>query len=410
MSISRKRYSGDDPRLQRPPYSDHCVQYIVHRHVIRIAQSYHNVHRSAARHGRRVYVVLASDTPRSVDAEMLTHQMRKALLEIAQPRKTKYLPGQCVLHLSMRLLLFSKKCVRLGLMNGCACELVDIIFSRKEELPIDVRTGEDVVCKYMPIALLLRAEGAQWILPHDQLPQDLPPALDRRGLFLLRPHTEHFTFEKMHVKRVGFPVYDASVKIVYGAQGEQYAATVVDLAQPPGMIKDDALFWLACYVMLSRAESLDGLLITRLCERRKLEKGAPQFLRDEVDRLLTLERTSAEALRSYLNHTRVPLPACVLELFSGQDEVPVDLCADAAVGAAQAAETLHSDGTTASPGVSASAAGVSFATLPEGSLLKELRKLIELLFSLYIHPTPLLRTLFRTTRSFHRQGSGDALS
>ena len=96
MSISRKRYSGDDPRLQRPPYSDHCVQYIVHRHVIRIAQSYHNVHRSAARHGRRVYVVLASDTPRSVDAEMLTHQMRKALLEIAQPRKTKYLLGQCV--------------------------------------------------------------------------------------------------------------------------------------------------------------------------------------------------------------------------------------------------------------------------------------------------------------------------
>ena len=228
MSISRKRYSGDDPRLQRPPYSDHCVQYIVHRHVIRIAQSYHNVHRSAARHGRRVYVVLASDTPRSVDAEMLTHQMRKALLEIAQPRKTKYLPGQCVFHLGMRLLLFSKKCVRLGLMNGCACELVDIIFSHKEELPIDVRTGEDVVCKYMPIALLLRAEGAQWILPDKQLPQDLPPSLDRRGLFLLRPQTAHFRFEQMHVKRVAFPVYDASAKIVYSAQGEQYAATVVD--------------------------------------------------------------------------------------------------------------------------------------------------------------------------------------
>ena len=205
ISILGKQYSGDDPRLQRPPYSDHCVQFIVHRHVVRIAQSYPNVHRSAARHGRRVYVVLASDAVRSAEDEMLTHKMRKAMLEIAQPRKTNYLPGQSVFHLGMRLLLFSKLCVRLGLMNGCACELVDIIFSQKEELPIDVRTGEDVVCKYMPIALLLRAEGAQWILPHDQLPQDLPPALDRRGLFLLRPHTEHFTFEKMHVKRVGFP-------------------------------------------------------------------------------------------------------------------------------------------------------------------------------------------------------------
>ena len=210
-------------------------------------------------------MVLASDSARSVDADKLTEKMRKALLEIAQPRKTKYLPGQCIFHLGMKLLLFSKKCVRLGLMNGCAFELVDIIFSRLERLPVDVRTGDDVLCEYMPVALLLRAESAQWVLPSDQLPHDLPYEMDRRGLFLLRPHIGHFTFEKMHIKRVGFPVYDASVKIVYGAQGEQYAAVVVDLAKPRGM--DDALFWLACYVMLSRAESLEGLLITRLCER-----------------------------------------------------------------------------------------------------------------------------------------------
>ena len=169
--------------MQRPPFSDHSVQYIVHRHVLRIAQSYHNIHRSAARLSRRVYVVLASDSVRSVDAPKLTDDTRVSLLEIAQPCRTRYLPGQCIFHLGMRLLLFSKKCVRLGLMNGCACVLEDIIFSAREELPLHSEEGDDILCKYMPGGLLLRAEGAMCILPPEHLPADLPERMDRRGLF-----------------------------------------------------------------------------------------------------------------------------------------------------------------------------------------------------------------------------------
>ena len=70
-----------------------------------------------------------------------------------------------------------------------------------------------------------------------------------------------------------FPVYDASVRIVYSAQGEEFAAVVADLAKPHDMSPD--LFWLASYVMISRATALEGLLLTRLCDRGALEKGAP---------------------------------------------------------------------------------------------------------------------------------------
>ena len=94
---------------------------------------------------------------------------------------------------------------------------------------------------------------------------------------------------------------------MYSAQGEQFDAVVVDLAKPPRTNSRE--FWLACYVMLSRATSLDGLLISRLCNKKDLEQGPPQFLIDEVDRLGALETHSQDALQAYLSRAISPLPA-----------------------------------------------------------------------------------------------------
>ena len=101
-------------------------------------------------------------------------------------------------------------------------------------------------------------------------------------------------------------MYDASVRIVYNAQGEQYPATLVDMTQPHDM--NDHLCWLTCYVMLSRAESLEGLLITRLCDRALLDKGPPRYLVEEVERLRNLERQSHSALQQYLQTACSHLP------------------------------------------------------------------------------------------------------
>ena len=166
--------------------------------------------------------------------------------------------------------------------------------------------------QYMPIALLLRAEGAPWILPEDHLPP-LPKHIDRRGLFLLKPDTVHLVHEKVKVKRVGFSVYDASVRVVWSAQGDQFDATIADMARPHDM--DAFLFWLASYVMLSRATSYEGLLFTRLCTRQELERGAPKYLTEEIDRLIELERRSKAALRAYLAKATSPLPREILALF-----------------------------------------------------------------------------------------------
>ena len=65
--------------------------------------------------------------------------------------------------------------------------------------------------------------------------------------------------------------------------------------------------WLANYVMLSRGESLESMLIWRLCTREELTTGAPAFLRNEIDRLLLLEHRSWGKLRARLAAVS-PLP------------------------------------------------------------------------------------------------------
>ena len=41
------------------------------------------------------------------------------------------------------------------------------------------------------------------------------------------------------------------VRVVYGAQGENWDATIPDMKKPPNM--DDGTHWLACYVMWRRS-------------------------------------------------------------------------------------------------------------------------------------------------------------
>eukprot|EP00973_Karenia_brevis_P042554 5892242-Karenia_brevis.AAC.1 len=77
---------------------------------------------------------------------------------------------------------------------------------------------------------------------------------------------------------------------VYAAQGSTYDAVVADMQRPPNL--ELAKYWLACYVVLSRARSLEGFLVLRPATRTELSARPPQYLLDELDRLLQLEEKS----------------------------------------------------------------------------------------------------------------------
>ena len=159
--------------------------------------------------------------------------------------------------------------------------------------------------------------GAAWELPSDKLPE-LTEGFDRRGLFLLntspvtlRFHVGDDTY--INIKRIGFPVAPADSRIDYGSQGESWDAVVGDLARPPQVSL--ALHWLHIYVILSRARSLEGLLLLRLPSRKDMDTRPPQTLLAEIARLVALESGSAAELHRFLKTLECEIPAYIHALF-----------------------------------------------------------------------------------------------
>ena len=172
-------------------------------------------------------------------------------------------------------------------MKGCPVVLRAIVFADEEELPWALTAGTPHSLAYMPFSLLLQAENVDWTLPETELPADLPKSISCRGLFQLRPTHDYLSVKVddsyVSVRRTGFLLSPADTMTVYAAQGGTYDAVVVDMKRPPHL--DLAKHWLACYVMLSRARSLVGLLILRPATRKELDARPPQYLIEEIDRL-----------------------------------------------------------------------------------------------------------------------------
>jgi hypothetical protein len=289
-----------DARLRQAPFDTNSVRYLVHRHSVRARQSYENAVAACRAQGKALYVVQASDVVHEEDVAFFSDSMRQELIALTNPRHTKSLTSLLPLYVGMRLSLNSKDCVRFGLMNGCECILEQIIFSDLEDMPDDRLAGDPYQLRYMPISLLLRAVDACWSLEGHSLPE-LPASMSRHGLFQLRPTQVHLRrkVEKdrfISVRRSQFALLPSDTKVVHGAQGETYEAVIVDMHRPPRLDLDT--YWLACYVMLSRATSLEGFLMLRPALKRDLDRMPPQYLLDEIDRLLALEKNAPEGYSS----------------------------------------------------------------------------------------------------------------
>ena len=120
-----------DPRLLEEPFLSHPISYIVHRHQLRVCQSFCNAVLTCQRAAKRLYVSVASDDV-AAGGQQLTDELRTLLFKRCNLRQVQNLPSALPLFRGIRLLLYSKECVRLGLMNGCLCELEDIIFAEEE--------------------------------------------------------------------------------------------------------------------------------------------------------------------------------------------------------------------------------------------------------------------------------------
>ena len=117
--------------------------------------------------------------------------------------------------------------------------------------------------------------------------------------------------QKHRVRRTQFLAVPAAVRTVHLSQGEEWDAVVGDCSQPPKT--DRSLQWLANYVILSRAKTLEGLLLLRLPPRSFFSVGAPAHIGDELERLHEVEVASQKRLSAYVQTLpkEVSIPACV---------------------------------------------------------------------------------------------------
>ena len=270
----------NDPRLLAPPFSTNEVQYIVHRHRIRARQAFRNAVEHCQQTKQRLYVVKACVEAPVGEEHLLSAQTMEELLSLTGLKPSGGVPSILPLYIGMRLLLNSKDCVRFGLMKGCECTLEQIIFADAEVLPHAAVAGDPIELEFLPQSLLLRAKGAQWKLPPSKLPP-LSPTVDRRGLFQLEATPVYLrrqvgAKEYKSFKRTGFLVVPADTRIVYAAQGETFDAVVADMERPPRMDLDT--HWLACYVMISRARTLEGFLVLRPALLKELSREPPKYL------------------------------------------------------------------------------------------------------------------------------------
>ena len=306
-SLYEQRVMGpDDHRLREEPFASSQPVVIVHRHKIRAMRSLETAKRYCRERNVPLFLVQArDDAVHDSERPLFTKALREEVLKFVNPEKNRGLSSFLPLHVGMKLILSSKECVRLGLVKGCVCTLRSIVFADRECLPVDQEAGVPHKLSYMPATLFLQADGAKWTLTGCDLPKDLKQKTkreERLGLFQLANTTEYLRVKSgetyIHVKRTTFPVLPADTITVYAAQGGTYRAVIADMAKPPTMASH--IHWLACYVMLSRATSLEGLLVLRPATRAELSAGGPPWLLAELDRLEQLERESHEELVKYL--------------------------------------------------------------------------------------------------------------
>jgi len=319
--LQSRLVTSNDSRLRSDPFSTTPCKIIVQRHLLRSAMSNEAVLTQAPSMSSPVYLVTARDDVECADQGIIS-QVQDLLQQEQTLRKTGRKPSLLLLYEGARMLLEGKDCHLLGLMNGAEVIVEKIILSDAVNFhgPREIHPNVTQL-KYMPEAVVVRVPDVSWILPkellgplHDTvLPEDL------RGIFILRPNTTRpfkvmLNGIKWRVKRTQFSMIPANAVIVYGAQGESFESAIVDLGQPPG--QDAKLFWLACYVMLTRCRSLSGLLILRLPPRDALEVGPPQNVKEEMERLKKLDVSTRKNLFKNLQRMLGDLPEEVCNLFS----------------------------------------------------------------------------------------------
>ena len=106
--------------------------------------------------------------------------------------------------------------------------------------------------------------------------------------------------EKIEVIRWQFPLLHGMLRTAYSAQGLTLdGGVLVDLRRAGGLEDDD--WWLAIYVMLTRARKLENVILLGMTDQVEdlLRRGPPAYLRELTDKLEAKGAATLERLQNW---------------------------------------------------------------------------------------------------------------
>ena len=134
------------------------------------------------------------------------------------------------------------------------------------------------------------------------------PADDAKTLFFVELMHADFKIdlkigeenEKIEVIRWQFPLLHGMLRTAYSAQGLTLdGGVLVDLRRAGGLEDDD--WWLAIYVMLTRARTLENVILLGMTDQVEdlLRRGPPAYLRELTDKLEAKGAATLERLQNW---------------------------------------------------------------------------------------------------------------
>ena len=256
-----------------------------------------------------LYLIQAADRseprmPRDAAAKLMNHY---------NPHETGNMHGLLGVHLGMRVRLTEQLDKAHGLVKNAEGVVVRVEVDPRDQEAVDkaatdgAEPAQEIYLRHLPLGIWLRMDKYTNSPCATVLEKELPGAFaveHTDSLYFLQPASTFMPFKwrGYAVYRTGFPITHAAVRTSTACQGKTLSdGVVVDCArreQGAHPLEDDD-WWLHLYVMLSRATSLDDVLLLRAPEVDFLLRGPPADLRARLavfGRRVKATRAKAEQL------------------------------------------------------------------------------------------------------------------
>ena len=284
----------------------------------RMSEYEERAHRDAQQLDVPLFCLQAADQRHARKNKTIDKQLTHQLLTVPNPHRTGKLQGMLLVHENMIVRLSDVLAPHLGLVKDKMAMVVKVDLHHEDQERL--RHREPVFCHFVPEYMakgiwvkLLKGksspmEDALLKTWEEQFENVAGHADDAKTLFFVELMHAEFKIdlkigednEKIEVIRWQFPLLHGMLRTAYSAQGLTLdGGVLVDLRRAGGLEDDD--WWLAMYVMLTRARKLENLILLGFTEQVEelLRRGPPSYLRALTDKLEAKAAATLERLQNW---------------------------------------------------------------------------------------------------------------